>query len=273
MLGTHTGAAEARMTELIVNVAQPEREAPLLDYAFALARQLGAWLTGLCVIPVDPLVLALPDALGQLADEERAAVSRRDEWLARCRAAGIEGEWEVRRGSYRKVLADRASLASLVIGRLPLCPGTLQDASRRLAETLVRGGCPVLLVPDAWMSRPQLAHAVLAWNGRAAAARAARAALPLLRLAHQVSVLDGSGTDTPAAPLREWLAREAIPAQWHRLPDDARAEETIHREAQRLGADLLVHGAWGHARSSELLFGGVTRHSLQHSRVPLLLAP
>jgi nucleotide-binding universal stress UspA family protein len=262
------------MTELIVNVAEPRREAPLIDYAFSLARQWRAWLTGLCVIPVDALVMALPDPLGLLADEEREALADDAWWQARCRTAAVGGNWEVVRGVYREVVAERASLANLVIGRLPGWPASLQDASRRPAETLVQGACPIVLVPDDWVARPMLGHVLLAWNGSAPAARAARAALPVLHLAGRVTVLDGtSGQRRIAAPLREWLAREGVECDWQPFRPRGEVGEAIHQEASRLCVDLLVQGAWGRRRSSERLWGGATRHSLHHSRVPLLLAP
>lgn len=263
------------MSELIVSVSEPEREAPLLDYAFSLARQWHAWVTGLCVIPIDALVLALPDAAGVLAAEESDALADGAWWQERCQAAAVGGSWEVTRGVYRKVLAERASLADLVIGRLPGWPAALQDVSRRLAETLVHGGCPIVLVPDDWVARPALGHVLVAWNGSAPSARAARAALPLLRMAERVTILDGTRGPgaRAAAPLREWLARQGIACEW--LPFQARGGvgEAIHAAAARLGVDLLVQGAWGRRRTSERLLGGATRHSLRHSRVPLLLAP
>lgn len=43
-------------------------------------------------------------------------------------------------------------------------------------------------------------------------------------------------------------------------------------EADAMRADLLVMGAWGRSRVSELVLGGATRHVLTHARFPLLLA-
>jgi nucleotide-binding universal stress UspA family protein len=262
------------MTELIVNVAEPEREAPLIDYAFALARQWRAWLTGLCVIPVDAVVMALPDSMGILAREESDALADGAWWQARCRKAGVAGNWEVVRGVYRAVVAKRASLANLVIGRLPGWPASLQHASRRLAGTLVHGGCPIILVPDDWTARPVLGDVLLAWNGSAPSARAARAALPLLQMARRVTVLDGMRSAAKAAaPLREWLDRQGVPYEWQSFNAGRDVGAAIHQEANRLCVDLLVQGAWSRRPTSERLWGGATRHSLRHSRVPLLLAP
>ena len=37
-------------------------------------------------------------------------------------------------------------------------------------------------------------------------------------------------------------------------------------------ADLVVMGAWGHSRITELVLGGTTRHVFQSSDLPLLVA-
>ena len=261
------------MTELIVNVAEPEREAALVDYALSLARQWRAWLTALCVVPLDAMVMALPDPVGLLELEECDALADEDWWQARCKAMAVAGSLEVVRGVYRQAVAARASLASLVIGRLPGWPASLQDASRRLCDTLVHGGCPIILVPDDWVARPALGHVLVAWNGSAPSARAARAALPLMRMADQVTVLDGTGARRAAAPLREWLQRHDVSCRWVPFAPGDDVAQAIHAEAGRLGVDLLVQGAWGRGRTRERLLGGVTRHSLHHSRVPVLLAP
>jgi nucleotide-binding universal stress UspA family protein len=41
--------------------------------------------------------------------------------------------------------------------------------------------------------------------------------------------------------------------------------------AQEVAADLLVAGAYGRPRLAEWVLGGVTRHLLRHSTLPMLL--
>ena len=50
------------------------------------------------------------------------------------------------------------------------------------------------------------------------------------------------------------------------------AGRAIINEAERFGADLIVMGAYGHARIAEWTLGGVTQHMLQHAQAPLLMA-
>jgi nucleotide-binding universal stress UspA family protein len=48
--------------------------------------------------------------------------------------------------------------------------------------------------------------------------------------------------------------------------------DVIQAKAGDLGADLIVAGAYGHARIRENLFGGVTRDLLERIEIPLLMS-
>ena len=57
-------------------------------------------------------------------------------------------------------------------------------------------------------------------------------------------------------------------------------EFTVHNDygaaildnAHAMQADLIVMGAWGHSRITELVLGGATRHLFQFSDLPLFVA-
>ena len=53
-------------------------------------------------------------------------------------------------------------------------------------------------------------------------------------------------------------------------PDERSGEELLER-TENMGASLLVMGAWGRTRASELLLGGATRHVLQAAALPVFL--
>jgi nucleotide-binding universal stress UspA family protein len=48
--------------------------------------------------------------------------------------------------------------------------------------------------------------------------------------------------------------------------------EAILSTAQVMKAGYIVMGGYGHSRAREYLFGGVTRHMLMESPIPLVLA-
>ena len=52
----------------------------------------------------------------------------------------------------------------------------------------------------------------------------------------------------------------------------AKAGEALLNQAYAMHADLLVMGAWGHSRMTELILGGTTRHVLEHAQLPVLMA-
>jgi len=221
--------------------------------------------------------MAFPDVIEALAAEEQTALERRDWWLEQCRKAGVEGEWEVVRGMSARALARRSRLADFVIGELkvgdPDAALGVDDASRALFAR----AAPMLLVPDIGCQALHAQRIVVAWNGSGEAAQAVKAALPLLARAHAVQVLDGEpgglpGISPPPLPLRGWFARHGIQAQWQPFLAEHDEGPALLAAAHAFHADLMVMGAWGWSRISELAMGGVTRWMLRHADLPLFLA-
>jgi nucleotide-binding universal stress UspA family protein len=87
-------------------------------------------------------------------------------------------------------------------------------------------------------------------------------------------VPDAAEQDAAAARVADvagWLRR-------HNVEASARVELSAGDASSQLDAiaaegriDVIVAGAFGHARFSEWIFGGVTRHLLQHSSACVLL--
>lgn len=266
------------MLEFIVDIDPERDDTALLRFALALARQHGAHLTGLQVVMLSAAeVMVMPDTVLLLEEREQAARGRRDWWHELCRSHGVEGSWEAHRGFHEAVLSRRASLADLVLGRLSreaarLVPGSLNPLGRVLSTE----AAPMLLIPDHWPGKDGVRKVAIAWNGSTEAARAIRAAAPLLLHADEIVVLDGvsriraNARRIPLA-LDNWLDRHALQAHWEFLDQEEDNGQAIHDYARDHGADLLVMGAWGHSRMNEWLLGGVTRHLLQHSDMPLLM--
>ncbi len=265
------------MLEFTVNIDARQIDSTLIRFAFGLARQHDAHLTGLQIVSLDTTSLVLPDALITLDEEEHDANGRRDWWRELCRGHGVDGSWEVVRGHWQSVIARQASLSDLMIGRLSANDTLPLWGLNPLSRSLFEGSIPMLLVPEAWANHPGVHKVTIAWNGSVEAARAVKAALPLLRKAEKVTVLDGedvsdAGRHRPSLPLRKWLERQNLQVQWQTIDAAQGDGKAIHEQAKTMAADLLVMGAWGHTRMSEWILGGITRYMLQHSDIPLLLA-
>jgi nucleotide-binding universal stress UspA family protein len=270
------------MHDLIVDVGNKQSDSALLRFAFSLARQHNAGITGLQVVALDALALALPEALSFLDEEARQAWERRDWWLTLCEQHGVRGSWEVARGFYQSVMARQAVLTDLVIGSFDNHHALSSAAVGLLGRSVLAEAVPMLLVPEQWEGAGRVRRIVIAWNGSVEAARAVRASYPLLGRAAEILVIDGEPREgdagnhesVPAArlPLRDWLKHRNIRARWRTCADGDPVGHAIHQWALEDEADLIVMGAWGHLRVGEWLLGGVTSHMLSHSQIPLLLA-
>lgn len=149
--------------------------------------------------------------------------------------------------------------------------GTVSNA---LEAALFRTGKPVLLAPPT-PPRDLFSTAVVAWNDSPEAARAVSLALPLLREMGRIVVYSaGEERRRPGADaLRQFLAWHGIEATGMDITKSSGAVGAdLQAEAHRLGAGLVVMGAYTHSRLRQLVFGGVTHHVLHHADLPILLA-
>ena len=48
--------------------------------------------------------------------------------------------------------------------------------------------------------------------------------------------------------------------------------EVFLAEAKKMGADLLVKGAYTQSRLRQMIFGGATRHIIMEADIPVILA-
>jgi nucleotide-binding universal stress UspA family protein len=153
------------------------------------------------------------------------------------------------------------------------------DRGRRLfAGALTASGRPVLLVPAAQPLRTG-GLALIAWKDSAEATHALHDALPLLRMANRVEVVVVGPPDETAtaqedgcARLLEHLERHGIEPTLAQVPRAGTTGATIARHAIDRRAELIVAGGYSRPRAFQQVFGGVTRHLMEHSPVPVLFS-
>ena len=145
-----------------------------------------------------------------------------------------------------------------------------------LGETLLEARVPVYLARDKTPVAGRVA--AIAWDGSFEAARAVRAALPLLRDASGIAILqsthrlDGSeGSRADPARLAAWLGERGLAAPKRVTVGDGKIGPELLKAAADAGAALLVAGAYRHSRISEALFGGVTRAFIEAADGPHLV--
>ena len=160
-------------------------------------------------------------------------------------------------------------------------PMWLGSGQLDIADQLVlESGRPVLIIPNTAAQGSVGETVLVAWNGRREAARAAFDALPILGRAKEVKVVwvnpqseDEAPGDIPTADICSALARHGVRCEGtDQIKPHVNVGETLLACARDIAANLLVMGCYGHARLREFVFGGASRHVLQHMSTPVLMS-
>ncbi|MEY4472526.1 MAG: hypothetical protein RL671_830 [Pseudomonadota bacterium] len=240
-----------------------------LDTAMDLARSHGGHLTVLVDTPVDKYVTVDPYGGAILAREALDMALKEDDALAAAfgeRLARDDVPFDVAQSELPQLdaLVRSGDLADLLI---------VSRSSGLAGDLALNASCPVLVLPDHGTLELPLGTACIAWDGGSEAARALKAAVPLLIGAREVRVLTVASTKATGFPPTEalrYLARHGVKAELTELPEGHSIEESLAAEVARVGASLLVMGAYSHSRLREFLFGGVTRFFLEETEAPPL---
>ncbi|HSM19920.1 MAG TPA: universal stress protein [Hyphomicrobiales bacterium] len=146
-------------------------------------------------------------------------------------------------------------------------------------ELLLRSGKPMIIVPQGYNVRPFKEEAAVAWDGSRSAARALTDAMQILETKKKLHVVtvsrDGESEDTQRLgdhDIFEHLKRHGIDAQPAKLQLEGGVGRTILDYCDKIDPDVLVMGAYGRGNIGALLFGGVSRHVLEHQTVPVMMS-
>ncbi|MGO9132472.1 MAG: universal stress protein [Methylovirgula sp.] len=196
-----------------------------------------------------------------------------------CQAAKIENEWRSDLEFPADLVCRQARVADLlIIGRGEVEKLTGPQRVLDPGDVLMQSGRPVLVVPPG-VESVSLHHVVIAWKDTRESRRAVADALPYLKAASEVSVLDLCTDDEideakgAVADIAAYLGRHGIAAKGEaRLLGKSDPASDIIAYAKEKGADLIVAGAYGHARLREWVFGGVTYALIKKSPICCFLS-
>ena len=275
--------------EILVHVDRSEGCGARIGVAIGLAKKFDAHLTGLCptAFPVLPAYIAGSLPADLLANQEAETKARAQAALtnfeAECERHGVAVERRLEHcvdTEVAMVISRHARYADLVVLGQSDPEDPLSTPQGVLEDVALASARPTLIVPYIGAEKEPGGRVMLAWDAGREAARAATDALPLLRAAQSVTVMianprssfDGHG-ENPGADVAHFLARHGVKAEVHNTEakDISIGDAILSRLADE-NCDLLVMGAYGHARLRELVLGGVTRTILGHMTVPVLLS-
>lgn len=284
------------LKDVLVYVDQSEHAFERLRLAADLARRHQSRLTALFVRELNPaqrheqgtaeLGQGSSRAITQTKQRIRNAI---DDAVGRLLSAleemrreyELEIEWRCLDGVGSTLVPQHARFADLCILSQDVSAAVTATGYTFSEELLFVAGRPVIFVPARGSFKSLGKHILVAWNSSRAATRSVNDALPLIEHAEQVTVLAVNRNEfaeryraLPPENMVEHLRRHgaAVKAVWLNNVSPESIADVVQAEAHKVGADLLVAGAFGHPRLWEKLMGGVTRDLLARMSLPLLMS-
>lgn len=253
----------------------PSNDAALL-VAADLAKQFDAKLIGVAAADLPWSFYAQEAPTLALIEQLRADIARRlTSAEERFRSIAIRHtqqiEWRSAIATPVDYIARQARASDLVVAPARRNGVLLDPLMGQIdpGDLVMQAGRPVLVVPPE-TQQLNLKCVLVAWKDTREARRAVNDALPLLRTAHEVVVVevihDETERDSAHGRLDDvarWLARHGI-ATSVRVFDFPGGNDPVDK-LWEYGADVVVAGAYGHARLREWVFGGFTDSLLRRS--------
>jgi nucleotide-binding universal stress UspA family protein len=269
--------------DILIHIREGDADPLAARTAIAIAQRVPSHLYGLGVAPLGSVAYTTPDMMSFQAHEADRLFAeqdaRRNWWRDYLASRGANGEWLAAQGEPVEAICHAARWCDLVVAERPTLNPDAPTGWGTVSRTVFGAGAPVVVVPQTAKAATVGERVLIAWNRSREAMRAVHGALPLLRTAASVLVLDGAAREDPLGArhlpelnLQSYLARHGISATMQRFAPKSDHGANILAAAREANSDLIVMGAWGHSRIAELVLGGATRHIFQSSELPLLVA-
>lgn len=163
-----------------------------------------------------------------------------------------------------------------VLGRYEAVQGEARTVLNPDTIAMISGR-PVLLIPRGFDMSAFGEHAVVAWDGKRASARALGDAIQILEsegLVTVVTVADGGvNSRLPGMDIETNLKRHGVNINSVRLEKKGRTiSKTILSFLKESQPNLLVMGAYEHSKFRQTVVGGVTEKVLKKASMPILIS-
>jgi nucleotide-binding universal stress UspA family protein len=212
------------------------------------------------------------------ADDETVASQVGEEFSGLCSRANVG--FEFRRITWGRPVEEailNAVHSDLVIAGHPQPNGLPGSVS--LETIFLTSGAPLLVMPNAWQGKTIGDNVRIAWNASREARRALFDGMIFLGAARTVTVLlvdPAKGHrhgEEPGADIALQLTRHGTRVNVDRVTSNGSSiAQVILSYAMQNRSDLLVFGAYSHARLRERLLGGTTRTLLAQMPMPAFVS-
>ena len=259
---------------LMVQLELGHPNAGLLQITANLAKRFDARVIGIATCLPMQMMFADGYIAGDIYEQDNTQRQKeiketeaefREALQNRCKS--LQWRSSIRFAPLPEYVAGEARGADLLIAGV--ASGEFFDSSRAVntSDLIMQAGRPVLLVPHT-VQALALDQVVVGWKDTRETRRAVSDALPLLKIAGHVTVVEIAKQDEMAAAHQHvqevvaWLAQHGVEALCNVVPSTGDDAVGLYTVAQDLGAGLIVAGAYGRSRLVEWALGGVTRDLL-----------
>lgn len=249
--------SEPMFQDLLVPLSGETESWQVLEQALVVARHEGARLNGLHIVAdVDQV-------------ESESALAVREQFEARCRAAGVSGSLAIEAGEPARKILERAALTDLVLMKVAFPPSAgLPGLASPLRAIISHSPRPLLALPG---GPSALDRAVLAYDGSPKAQEALYLAAYLAESwGTTLTVFTGgdAGREAVQRQARQYLERHHISA--HYVTGKASVEQLIELAAIS-SANLVLLGGYSGTLLKEVTIGSWVNALLRESQAPLLI--
>lgn len=280
------------MKSILVPVADRPECVYALDAAFHLAAKLSANVTGCHLRPHREEAVAGAGARFSLALETGAlvdipenvsslncrnaqqlfAAAAEKNGVKLARKVSVGGEprayWHEMVGSPDRLMSIIGPLADLVVVSRPKKKAA-GPARAFMLGALLNTGRPVLVLPQKKVKPGS--RVCIAWNGSSEAARAVKAAMPILQLAEKVHIVSCGKNDRPGpsiSQLTQYLAMWCVEAS-SEITRGRHPDKELLQQYNDNRSNLMVMGAYSRSHLLERVLGGVTYAMMNEAKVNL----
>jgi nucleotide-binding universal stress UspA family protein len=269
---------------IMVSLASDQENERCLAIARETVERFDARVIGIAAAEFSPpLYFTSGEQADKMIEQGRNAIRTRlskleTEFREAMSPASKHVEWRSSMETPIRFIAREARTADIiVIGQSRDGAFTDPFARANPSDLVMQAGRPLLIVPEAagWLD---LRSVLVAWKDTAEARRAIVDALPLLRKAKDITIVeiveDGGSLEAALNRTQDvvtWLSYHDITAS-ALVQKESSTAAALDGIASSVGAGVLVAGAYGHSRLREWVLGGVTQHLATESTRCVLLS-
>jgi nucleotide-binding universal stress UspA family protein len=262
--------------DILVHLDNSAASAVRLDVAITYARKHGARLRGLYLITH---FYYAPSSIGEKTDRESAEQLFNNKTYE----AGIASEWvfidcSTMGSSVSDLIAMHAYYTDLlIIGQVNLSAPVINIPTDIVERLVLSSGRPVMVIPYSGKFITAGERIMVAWKAGRESIRALNDALPYMKKAHSVVIVEGTKThemcDATVDSVREFLLKHEINASIDVISsENFPIGDMLLNNICEKKIDLLVMGAFAPNRRGKLELSPVAKHVLKHLTAPVLLS-